>query len=190
MHKLIAVALLATAAFGPAHANINFKATLSSDQEVAPPEVFPSDGTGFGTAVYHPGANTLAVSLDFANLEGTTVDGHIHCCAPPTANASVAIGFTSTGFPLGVTAGSYSNVFNLLDSAIYTPAFLMAGGGTAAGARDRLINGMENGLAYFNVHTTFRPAGEIRGNITVPAPANLALFGLGIAGVALARRRA
>lgn len=184
---LLAAAALIALVAAPAHAALTvFTGIFSGAQEV-PPRVTP--GTGSGTAIYDDVASTLAVSIDFGGLLSPTRDGHIHCCTTPDMNVTVAIGFTPTGFPIGVTEGSYDNVFNLLDIGIYNANFLAAAGGTAIGARDRLVNGLEDGLAYFNIHTNQFPGGEIRANIDVPAPAALALFGLGVVALGAFRRR-
>jgi hypothetical protein len=46
------------------------------------------------------------------------------------------------------------------------------------------------GRAYFNIHTSFAPGGEIRGFLApVPEPAVLSLLGVGICAISLRRRR-
>jgi hypothetical protein len=46
------------------------------------------------------------------------------------------------------------------------------------------------GEAYFNIHTTANPSGEIRGFLVgIPEPSTLALFGSGLVGLATLRRR-
>ena len=177
---VLVVALAATAA------GQDFSATLDGLQE-APPVV--TTGTGTGTADFDPATNMLSVNLVFSDLIGTTTNSHIHCCLTTDPTAGVALGFTAT-FPMGVTSGNFVNSYDLLDPNVYTASFLNDfGGGTAAGARDAMLAGMRNGTAYFNIHTSFRGGGEIRGAIT-PEPSSLllALGGLGIFAVAYRRR--
>jgi hypothetical protein len=92
------------------------------------------------------------------------------------------------GFPgvgsgtLGVSAGSYSVVLDLTQSATFTAAFLGgANPATPEGATARLLQGILDGKAYFNIHSTTFPGGEIRGFLEpVPEPGTFVLSGLGV----------
>ena len=91
------------------------------------------------------------------------------------------------GFPLGATAGTYINTFDLTQPSGYNPAFVTANGGTAVDAEAALVAGLENGMAYLNIHTDVFPGGEIRAFLEpVPEPfsTSLALSGLGILWIA------
>jgi hypothetical protein len=191
MRRLLLAALVAAglAISGTAHA-ITYVATLTGPGE-SPPNASP--GTGFATVLVDPLANTMEVQVSFSGLLSTTTASHIHCCvAPPTATGVATQLPTFTGFPLGVTAGTYDHTFDLLDAATYNPAFVTANGGTTASARSALLTGLAAGFAYLNIHTTQFPSGEIRGFLSaVPEPRSWALMitGFGLAGAALRRRR-
>jgi hypothetical protein len=141
--------------------------------------------------------------MTYSGLVAPTTDAHIHCCATSLGtNAGVAIGFTGAGgFITGSTSGTYNHVFDLSLAATYNATYFAASGGTAAQARDRLLNAMRLGveedplpgnsnIAYFNIHTSFRPGGEIRGNIIpfVPEPTSALLLLSGLAIVSGWRR--
>jgi hypothetical protein len=195
--RTIAIAIVLLGMPGGSHAGIIvYTATLSGPDE-SPPNASP--GVGFAEVDFDPVAHTLRVQITFSGLLGTTTAAHIHSATatPGTGTAIVATQTpTFTGFPLGVTSGSYDNTFDTTLDSTYNPAFEAASGGTPAGAEAALAAGLAAGTAYLNIHTTVLPGGEIRGFLTaqaVPEPSSLALCGPGIvavAGYARGRRKA
>jgi hypothetical protein len=167
-----------------------YSVTLNGASE-SPPNASPGVGSGFVTI--DTIANTMAVDLTFSGLLGTTTASHIHAptAAPFTGTAGVATTTpTFTGFPLGVTSGSYSHTFDLLLASSYNPAYVTANGGTVAGAEAALLSSIASGQAYLNIHTTVVPGGEIRGFlIAVPEPATWMTMLLGFAAIGFVFRR-
>jgi hypothetical protein len=158
------------------------------------PEIPGATGSGFVELLYDPALNTLGIETNWSGLSGTTTVAHIHCCTafPGTGTAGVAIlPPTLPGFPVGVTAGSYSVVIDLLASGSFSSAFVTNfGGGTTAGAIAALLAALDTGNAYLNIHSTTFPGGEIRGfPREVPEPLTLALLGLGLLTMAVVRMR-
>jgi CHRD domain/PEP-CTERM motif len=150
-----------------------------------------SAGTGTAVVLFDLAAHTMQIQINFTGLTGTTTAAHIHCCTFAPGNVGVATELPLfTGFPTGVTAGSYDHTFDMSLSQSYNPAFINANGGTVALAEAALFAGMEDERAYLNIHSTFRPGGEIRGFMQqVPEPASIALFALALAGLATVQCR-
>jgi hypothetical protein len=161
-----AVAVLTLAVSANA-STLTFDATLLGTNENP---ANASLGTGFITAVLNDVTNALSVSENFSGLTaGVTVTG-IHCCAASNGNAPFALNFVSSGFPTGVTSGTFSHTFNLSSDLI----------GFSAAA---FIANLEAGLTYADIVDTNFPAGEIRGQLLlapVPLPAALPLFATGL----------
>lgn len=178
-------------------ASLCFASTASAQRWKAnlAPEVPGATGSGF--AFFNLSGSALSISANWSGLSGPTTVSHIHCCTavPSTGTAFVAVTpGTLPGFPAGVTAGSYNVTLDLTDLATFTAAFVNGfGGGTAAGAEAALVAGFGNDVAYFNIHTTAYPGGEIRGFLReVPEPTALLLsvIALSMLGAAALRRRA
>lgn len=92
--------------------------------------------SGSATLVLDTAANTLSYNIDYSGLIGSETAAHIHGMAPPGVPAGVL-------HPLPAGAPKIG-VWNYLETQ---EADIIAG------------------LTYINIHTTFRPGGEIRGQI-------------------------
>ncbi|MGC4045510.1 MAG: CHRD domain-containing protein [Armatimonas sp.] len=176
-----------------AHAQIFvYQAVLDGPSE-SPANASP--GTGFATVTINTTLNTMRVQASFSGLTGNTTASHIHAATatPFAGTAGVATQTpTFSGFPLGVTSGSYDNTFDMTLASSYNPTYVAAHGGTAAQAFTDLQTAIANGQAYLNIHTSTFPAGEIRGFLTTtaPEPGTFALLGLAaVPGITLLRRR-
>ena len=167
-----------------------FTTTLSGAAE-APPVA--TAGSGFAIVTFDLGAGTMRLQSLFGGLTGTTTVAHIHCCtaAPGTGVAGVATTTpTFPGFPVGATFGAYDQTFNMTLASSYNPGFITANGGTPITAWNALLGGVGTGRAYFNIHSTFAPNGEIRGFLTpVPEASTYAMMLGGLAFIGAAARR-
>jgi hypothetical protein len=182
MKKTLLISALMACVLTSAHATLFVYSVIFSSLG----EAVSSPGTGSGTVTYDDFAHTLGLSCSFSGLLGNTTASHIHAAtvSPFTGNAGVATTTpTFALFPLGVTSGTFNNILDLTLASSYNASFVTANGGTTAGAEAALTTAMANGKAYWNIHTSFAPGGEIRGFLTpVPEPSSLTLVGLFAAG--------
>lgn len=190
----LALALAASAVAGQAAATTYvFNAFLNGPNEFPP---VASPGTGFSKLYLDTDLHTMRITATFEDLIGLTTAAHVHAPTvdPNTGVIGVATELPSfTGFPLGVTAGTYDHTFDTTLLSTWNPAFVTANGGTALGAETAFLSALLAEKAYLNIHSTFRPGGEIRDFYeVVPEPETWALMiaGFGLAGAALRRRDA
>jgi hypothetical protein len=125
--------------------------------------------TGTGLITWDTVTSAMTVNAVFSGLTTPDTAAHIHCCISPPGNAAVATTVPYfTGFPIGVTSGTYARTFDMLSAASYNPSFVTAHGGTPASAAAALLAGIAAGQAYLNIHSTQFPGGEIRGFLVTP----------------------
>ena len=150
------VAALGVGIASSAIGQTTYTATLTGAQEV--PAVITT-GTGTATVVLNAAQTELSITCSFQNLIGVYTLSHIHGPAAPGLNAGVRWGFV--GPPNGTAPWVYSNSNH--DGTITN--FVVTG----VNATD--VANLNNGLMYVNVHSDFRPGGEIRGQLAaVPVP--------------------
>ncbi|HEV8413904.1 MAG TPA: CHRD domain-containing protein [Bryobacteraceae bacterium] len=167
---------------------ITYEGTLSGSNENPPTG---SSGTGLAVVTTDDVSNTIHLVITFSGLTSGDTGAHIHCCVAQGGNTGVATTLpVFTGFPTGVTSGSYNQTLSLIDPTFYNPSFITAHGGTVAAAEAVLLAGMAADQSYFNIHTSISPGGEIRAFLVpVPEPATWGFVGLALTGLALLGRK-
>lgn len=132
-------------------ATTNFRAPLTGAAE----RPTPVTTTATGTATLALRSDTISYRVEVAGINAATA-AHIH------AGGAEATG----GIVVGLFAGpaTASPFTGTLASGVITRSTPL--NSTAIGF-DSLVTLMRTGNAYVNVHTTGRPAGEIRGQIAV-----------------------
>lgn len=127
----------------------NFRAHLSGDEEVPPVD---TDARGQAIFQFSGNAGELKYKLIVANIENV-VAAHIHCGAP------------GVNGPVGVTlftGGPTSDDGVLAEDTVTSPD---DGNGCGWETLDDVVDAIESGEAYVNVHTVANPPGEIRGQV-------------------------
>ena len=144
-------------AVAPASAasNHNFSTHLSGDGEVP-----PVDTKAQGQAIFmlSKDGQTLHYKLLAANIENL-LQAHIHM-APEGVNGPIVVWLYPPAPPAVLIPGKFNGV--LAEGAI-TAANLV--GPLVGHPLSDLIDAIEAGNTYVNIHTTQNPAGEIRGQI-------------------------
>ena len=110
----------------------------------------PTSSTALGifNGWYDESTMMLGFTVTFEGLSSNTSAAHFHGPAHPDSNAGVIIGWT--GFPTGVTSGTFSDTIMLLNATMEAQLL--------------------SGRWYANIHTSTFPGGEIRGQLFETSP--------------------
>ena len=148
MAKTALMLVLVLAGCGGSGPATNFTATLAGGNEVP-----ATTSSGTGSATLTLSGTTVNYTVTFTGLSAAASMSHIHV-GPATGTGPVVVPFT--GIP-SATSGSFSGSF--------TAADIQASTNPPVATLDDLLAQMRNHGAYVNIHSSFAPAGEIRGQI-------------------------
>ena len=122
----------------------HYKLSGAANGAAERPTPVTTNGTGTITGTYHLEDNMIEYTITWKDITGPPSAMHFHGPADVSTAAGVAVGIT---VPAGAgTSGTVSGSATLTDAQ---EADLMAG------------------KWYYNIHTAFKPGGEIRGQVAV-----------------------
>jgi hypothetical protein len=121
----------------------------------------PNDSRAQGQANFKVSddGSEIRFKLMVANIENVT-QSHIHCCAGTEGNAGIVVWLYPAAPPAQLIPGRSQGV---LAEGVITRSSLV--GILAGEPLSVLLDRIQSGLAYVNVHTTQFPPGEIRGQM-------------------------
>jgi hypothetical protein len=141
-------------------------ADLSGYEET--PQTLSTTGSGEFRAVVSRDRTSFDYSLKFRDLEGIVTQGHIHL-GQRGVGGGISIWLCTTAAittaPAGTPDCGGPNAGSVTRTITAAEVVGPAGQGIAATEFEEILDAMESGFAYANVHTVKYPPGEIRGQI-------------------------
>jgi len=163
LHLVLAVAVSCACAPAALAHHFRYTAYLTGTAE-SPAN--PSPALGHVVLTIDFDENVLEVDATFDELLGNVTQAHIHA-STAAVGAGIADAATMVpsfdAFPTGVTSGDYAHEFDLALASTYNPDFITSSGGSISTAYNALAAALNGGKAYFDIHTSAYPDGEIRG---------------------------
>lgn len=137
----------------------DFEANLTAAAERPTPP--PSTATGTANLVLEGRVLTVTVNVS-GQLTSNVTMAHIHGPASTDANAGVILDFVPSMTAV-INAGTRTG--QIVNASYDLDDLTVSSNGVLRVEADQLIEFMNTGQAYVNVHTVNHPAGEIRGQI-------------------------
>lgn len=139
----------------------------------------PTGSTALGhvVVIIDEDLHTMQILTEFNGLAGAVTGAHLHGPTDEvfdgTADA-ITPSPAPAGFPTGGTSGNYlSSLFDLESASSFDPAFVAAHGPLSTDPMQAMFEALDDGKAYFDIHTTAFPNGEVRGFVVyVPGDFN------------------
>lgn len=138
----------------------DFEANLTAAQEQSPVNGNPT-ATGTADLVLEDRVLTVTVNVS-GQLTSNVTMAHIHGPAATTANAPVILDFVPSMAAV-IAAGTRTG--QIVSASFDLDALTPSPNGILRVTADELINFLNTGQAYVNVHTQTNQQGEIRGQI-------------------------
>jgi CHRD domain len=154
---VVAAFVLGLVAVGIAVAGTNRNWSTHANGATEVP-VRDTNAQGQATFQLSTDGSSLHFKLIVANIENVT-QAHIHL-GPPTETGNIVVWLYPSGPPAQLIPGRSDGV--LAEGTITSEDLVNDLAGAELSA---LVDAMNAGLAYVNVHTTQFPPGEIRGNL-------------------------
>jgi hypothetical protein len=152
---------------GQGQGGTTISANLTGYEET--PLTINSTGTGQFRATVQNGGTQIAYTITYSGLSSPATQSHIHFGRPAITGQIVLFLCTNLTPPTGVptppacpaAGGTVTGTLTAADVIARPTQGIDAG---AAGFTE-MLNAIQAGAAYANVHTTTFPSGEIRGRI-------------------------